>query len=433
MKQNNYKNKRIADRCYNLFFIFKSSFKNIVFKNKLKQSRPIFNRTSDLNCFANTRKYRILTYFIKIAKFRNILFSYFLLIANTVNADNAAITQTKSKLNELETKISSLKQELIKAKDKTSLLNNELSTVEKKISANIMQIRINEKKVESKQSIIKELTFKIDELNDKLTTQQQLLASHVRTRYILGEYQPLKWLINQDDPYKASHLLTLYQYILQSRKNLIDKIQETKTNLAINQNKLHLEVKDMQILTADIKQQQQKFEQDKIYSKEIINSINEDILNKEQGLNEYLKNKNNLTQILANILKHSIENKNKPIILMRSKLPQPVVDNNHKTLKLNQGIVFFANEGSPVNAVYQGKVVFSDWLNGYGLLLIVDHGHGFMTLYAHNQSLFKQKGETVFQGEQIATVGHSGGIKKNGLYFEIRQSGKAIPPLKWLS
>ena len=100
---------------------------------------------------------------------------------------------------------------------------------------------------------------------------------------------------------------------------------------------------------------------------------------------------------------------------------------------MNQGVTFFAKEGEPVVSVYAGKVVFSDWLKGYGLLLIVDHGMGFMTLYAHNQSLFKRKGDPVLQGEQIASIGHSGGLKQNGLYFEVRHRGKAIPPLEWLS
>ena len=100
---------------------------------------------------------------------------------------------------------------------------------------------------------------------------------------------------------------------------------------------------------------------------------------------------------------------------------------------MNQGVTFFAKEGAPVLAVHSGKVVFSDWLNGYGLLLILDHGDGFMTLYANNEALFKQKGDSVTQGDQIATVGHSGGIKQNGLYFEVRQRGKAISPLAWMS
>lgn len=101
--------------------------------------------------------------------------------------------------------------------------------------------------------------------------------------------------------------------------------------------------------------------------------------------------------------------------------------------KMHQGVTFFAEEGAVVTAVYPGKIVFSDWLKGYGLLLIIDHGQGFMTLYAHNQSLFKRKGQYVNQNEQIASVGHSGGIKQNGLYFEIRLKGKAVPPLNWLS
>jgi septal ring factor EnvC (AmiA/AmiB activator) len=118
---------------------------------------------------------------------------------------------------------------------------------------------------------------------------------------------------------------------------------------------------------------------------------------------------------------------------MRRKLPRPVQNNSNSFEKMNQGLMFFANEGEPVSSVYPGKVVFSDWLRGYGLLLIIDHGNGFMTLYAHNQSLYKHKGDTVHQGESIASVGHSGGILKNGLYFEVRQRGKAVPPLEWLS
>ncbi len=122
-----------------------------------------------------------------------------------------------------------------------------------------------------------------------------------------------------------------------------------------------------------------------------------------------------------------------PFTKMRKKLPMPVKVGHQALQKVNQGVTFFAGEGTPVTAVYPGKIVFSDWLNGYGLLLILDHGQGFMTLYAHNQSLFKRKGATVLQGEQIATVGHSGGLKQNGLYFEVRHRGKAIPPLDWLS
>jgi septal ring factor EnvC (AmiA/AmiB activator) len=95
--------------------------------------------------------------------------------------------------------------------------------------------------------------------------------------------------------------------------------------------------------------------------------------------------------------------------------------------------MLFAGEGDAVTAVLPGKIVFTDWLKGYGYLLIIDHGHGLMTLYAHNKTLLKHKGDIVTQGEKIASVGHSGTIKKNGLYFEVRRQGKATSPLAWLA
>ena len=85
-----------------------------------------------------------------------------------------------------------------------------------------------------------------------------------------------------------------------------------------------------------------------------------------------------------------------------------------------------------MHAIYSGKVVFSEWLNGYGLIIIVDHGDGFMSLYANNQSLYKRKGETIVKGEQIASVGHSGGKRENGLYFELRHKGKPVSAKQWI-
>ena len=178
---------------------------------------------------------------------------------------------------------------------------------------------------------------------------------------------------------------------------------------------------------------QQKLEQDKLYNTAIILSIGKDIQSKQQILEEYQHNKDNFSHLLKSLTQQSITQTRYPLNFLRKKLPRPVNQRGNHLQKMNQGVVFFAQEGAPVTAVFPGKIVFSDWLKGYGLILILDHGQGFMTLYAHNQSLFKQKGDSVIQGEQIATVGHSGGLKQNGLYFEIRQRGKAIPPLRWLS
>jgi septal ring factor EnvC (AmiA/AmiB activator) len=97
-----------------------------------------------------------------------------------------------------------------------------------------------------------------------------------------------------------------------------------------------------------------------------------------------------------------------------------------------KGIVVNSSEGSPVLAVQDGKVLYADWLKGFGLVTIVDHGEGYMTVYGRNQALLKQPGDPVLQGETIGLVGSSGGQASPGLYFEIRHKGKALNPKSWL-
>lgn len=348
-------------------------------------------------------------------------------------AENSSITQTKTKLKRLDEQINTLKQTLASVQDKRGVLNQELAGTEKQISDGIRKLRLIQQGMNSKQHKINLLQQHVNELNQQLAAQQELLAQHIRTRYKMGEYQPLKWMLNQDDPYAISRLLTFYQYLVQSRQNIIDQIDATKTNISLNHNKLKNELTEQQHLQQQLHGHQQQLERDKQYHTAVIQSLDNEIETKEHTLSEYEGNKENLSRLLKTLALQSVIHTKRPFTQMRRKLPRPVQVGRQSLQKMNQGVTFFAGEGTPVTAVYPGKVVFSDWLNGYGLLLILDHGQGFMTLYAHNQSLFKRKGATVLQGEQIATVGHSGGLKQNGLYFEVRQRGKAIPPLEWLS
>lgn len=362
-----------------------------------------------------------------------LLIACLILQAPSMHAESSAMAQTKTKLKQLDLKISHLKQILNNAHDKTALLSHELANTEKKISMAVQDLHNIQQNLGDKQNKIKGLEQQASLLREQLHTQQALLAKHVRARYTMGEFQPLKWLLNQDNPDTTSRLLTFYQYIVQSRQHIIGHVQETQHHLALNQTKLQQEIIEQKRLQQDLSQHQQKLLQDKLYSTAIIQTLNKDILNQQQELVESQQNKDNLARLLKSLTQQSIIQNQRPFLYSRTKLPRPINARGNSLQKVNQGLVFYAREGTPVAAVYPGKVVFSDWLKGYGLLLIIDHGQGFMTLYAHNQSLFKRKGDVVTQGEQIATVGHSGGIKQNGLYFEIRRSGKAIPPLAWLS
>lgn len=348
-------------------------------------------------------------------------------------ADNASIMQTKNKLKQIDGQINQLKQTLLHVNDKRGVLNQELASTEKQIGDGILKLHTIQQDISSNQQKIISLQQRMSNLDKQLTTQQQILAQHLRSRYKIGEYQPLKWILNQDDPHAISRLLTFHQYLIRSRQNIINEIASTKKNWLQNQEALKNKLSEQQKLKQQVHIHQQELEHNKHYHTEVIRTINQDIQSKQHKLTEYQRNKDNLSQLLKMLAMQSISHPSQPFNHMHHKLPKPVKVAGNAMQKMNQGVTFFASEGTPVNAVYPGKVVFSDWLNGYGLLMILDHGQGFMTLYAHNQSLFKKKGVTVQQGEQIAAVGHSGGIKQNGLYFEVRQRGKAVPPLEWLS
>lgn len=359
--------------------------------------------------------------------------SLVLMLSTAYGNDNSSLLKTKSKLKELDRQISQLKQNLVSAHDKRGVLNNEMAVTEKQIGENIKQLRQIQRDIQIKQQKIANLQQHITILNQQLLQQQQLLAKHVVTRYKIGEYQPLKWIINQDEPYTISRLLTFHQYIVQSRQHIIDTIDTTAHSLRQDQAQLTSALEAQRLLQQQLHHHQQQLQASKNYNHAVLQTLDEDIQSKEHVLSEYEHNKENLSQLLKNLSEQSFASQQTPFTKMQRKLPRPIRVANSSIAKMNQGVTFFAGEGSPVSAVYGGKVVFSDWLNGYGLLLIIDHGQGFMTLYAHNQSLFKQKGDFVHQGEQIAAVGHTGGIKQNGLYFEVRQRGKAVSPFEWLS
>lgn len=362
-----------------------------------------------------------------------LLLGLFIPYSIQAKTNSGSVSNTQSKIKQLDAQINHLKTTLTTVKNKQDVLNKELSQTEKLIGEGVRKLRAIQNNLSSKEKTISELQNKVNKLNKDLGTHQGLLANQVRARYQMGEYQPLKWIINQDDPFKISRILTYYQYIIQSREQLIEQIQITTKEINDSKDKLHKEMNETQQLKFRLVQNQQQLEDHKLYHKALIQSIDSDIKSKQQTLQQFQKNKDNLSLLLKSLSQQSAIKNSKPFNQMHKKLPLPIHTPHRSLRRMNQGVTIFADEGSVVSAVYPGKVVFSDWLNGYGLLIIIDHGHGFMTLYAHNQSLFKRKGQSVQQNEQIASVGHTGGIKQNGLYFEIRQQGKAVNPLNWLS
>jgi len=353
--------------------------------------------------------------------------------AHLTHAETTSVKDTKAQLEQLKDKMTALRQTLHDVHDKREKITEELASTEKEISNTVRQLAIIQQNIAEKQQQILVLKQLIETLNHQMATQRELLAKHLRSRYKIGEYQPIKWLLNQENPYAISRLFTYYHYVVKARQNTINQVTETQTRLTQNQEKLNQETQKQALLENQVKEHQEQLSQNKRYHAELMQSLDKDIQSKQQTMDEFQRNKNNLSQLINTLTQQGLTTRHYPLIQMRRHLQKPVETSLANIEKINQGIIFYAPEGTPVQAVSPGKVVFCDWLKGYGLLLIIDHGAGYMTLYAHNQALFKNKGEFVDKGEKIAIVGHSGGINKTGLYFEVRHGGKAISPLQWLS
>ena len=348
----------------------------------------------------------------------------FMLLTPITHSDSQSILKTKRQLQQIESKMSQLKHHIHRTHDKQLEINKQLSITEKKLHQGYEQLKQTRLEMSNKQRRITALAQQINLLNDQLHHQQQLLADHIRSGYKHNKTYE-----------KASleHLLILNQYLIHSRLSAIEKIRTIKKGLLLNENKLHQELITQTQLQQQLNSRQQAFNNEKRKRTSLMSSLARDIETQQQALQNYERNKANLSRLLAVLAQKSVIQTNRPFTRMRKKLKKPVVKNADGIRKMNQGVIFFANEGSPVSAIFPGRVVFADWLNGYGLLVIIDHGMGSMTLYSNNSTLLKHKGDLVRQGEKIATVGHTGTMKKNGLYFEIRQRGKAVNPLEWMS
>lgn len=367
---------------------------------------------------------------------RNLLqFSICMLFVSPLFSNSLQMNQTQDKLQNLKKQIVVLERGIHNAQDQKGLLTQQLAATEKKISQGVFAIHKLEHTMELVNSKILNLQQKNFQLASQLAEQKQILAAHIRAQYISDPHEVLKYLLSPEKYNKKSRILNYYSYIIRARKKSIDSIYNLSILLKQNETSLNNELTTKKALAQKLATNQNKLGMSRISNHDLIIALEAQIKKSLHDLNDAEKSKNDLTQLLDTLAKQNINRKplESSLTSMQKKLPFPISQKNSSTKLMNQGVTFFAEEGTPVTAVSAGVVVFSDWLKGYGLLLIIDHGQGLMSLYAHNESLFKNKGDSVTVNEQIASVGHSGGLKENGLYFEIRLKGKAMPPLTFLA
>lgn len=371
-----------------------------------------------------------------------LLLAFSLLTSGQVLAADKEVSAQQ--LKELNSRIKTLEQSLNQVKGAKAEVLKELQASEEKIADTAKAIRSNLASSKRLQSRLSELRAEKGDLKLKQNQQKDYLEKQIRSAYAMGRQEYLKVLLNQQQPDQVSRVLRYYDYINKERSRHIDEYLETARSL----NRVEKEIlqKDYVLSTTRSKLEADrgrlKAEQKK--RETLVAQLDKEISGKGQELVTLNQDRARLEQLLEEV-REAIVNipmpkDTRPFKSMRGKLPWPLKgrvayafgsEQIRGKLRRN-GMVIRGNEGTEIKAIHSGRVVFADWLRGYGVLLILDHGNGFMSLYGHNQSLLREAGDWIHAGESIATVGRSGGQSRSGLYFEIREKGAPQDPIIWL-
>lgn len=355
----------------------------------------------------------------------------------TLADDNAA------KLNQLKKEMAELSAMLQQFKSNKSEVEQSLRRSEVDIGELQKQIRALEKSLNSQQQELDALEKKRTELEGASRDQQGMIEQHIVAAYKLGKQSKIKLLLNQEHPEKVSRALTYYDYFNRARSDQMDAYLEVISELNTIEPTITAKATELRSSKHELDSRYKTLLSSKKEREQNLAKINAAIRNKDQNLRQLTTDRERLEKLLDTV-EHAITQLNvpgeyRPFASLKGKLPWPIAGKpaNRFGARRNdsglrwQGVSIPAREGSEIKAIHHGRVVFADWFRGSGLLVIIDHGDGYMSLYAHNQSLLSQQGDWVNAGEPIATAGNSGGQDHAGLYFEIRHNGRPSDPANW--
>lgn len=327
-------------------------------------------------------------------------------------------------------KISIVKTTLSHDEQQQNTLQQQLKNLE--ISLGLVNEEVNRIALAeaNERYLLKKLLSQQQKTQTELSKQQKLLGAQVRSAYLLGQPNEIKIIFNQENPNTLNRQLYYYHLLMQNHLGLMNSIKQSLQSLATTLVTITEHQSALEKLLAEKNTQQQKLLALDTERHELLTHLNQKIDTEEHELNELL------VKLKAETL--SI-NPTLAFASLHGKLSWPVsgtvvsafgskIDTASDPLS---GVVIKAPEGTPVHAIAPGKVIFANWLRGFGLLIIIDHGNGYMSLYARNESLSRKSGDTVKTGETIAATGTSGGFRTPGLYFEIRQNGLPLNPNLW--
>ena len=379
-----------------------------------------------------------------LSKITPILLWLFVVLMTNSTSANSTDEEYEKRLNELQQSISELQQQLTKVEGSRSDLQQLLKKSEVDIGKLTKKIDTLKEALAREKKQLSQLQTERSQLELSRDYQQEQIIDIINRSYRLGRQSHIKLLLNQQQPTLISRLLRYHKYLIQARAEKINDYRETMARLSQLESKIIASSNILENRRQALNQRYQQLRNSQLKRIEVLNKLNADFNTKNSRLVELEQDRQRL-QMLLDEAANSLANLKLPddallFKQLRGELPKPSTGkvlhhygSYRSSSRLTWSGIFYSDHpGSDVTAVHYGRVIFSDYLKGHGLLLIIDHGDAYMSLYAHNQALYKETGDWVSGEEVIASVGNSGGLENAGLYFEIRHQGQPQDPGKWL-
>lgn len=373
------------------------------------------------------------------------LLAVFLAVCCAVPArggEDAAAQQHK--LDQLRSRIHAVQTRMERDVDRRSAVQGALRSSEQAIAKAAAEVHGLDDKVAVARKQLVTLREQQARKQTALDKQKDALAAQIRAAYAEGRDSELQLLLNAEDPTAIGRMLTYYDYLNRARATRIQTVRAELQALA----ELNAQVKSQLAEVSSLRDQRARalarMQAGRDARKQLLTRINSDIHDRHAELARLEEDKRGIETLLAS-LRQALSDippdleKTRAFAKLRGRLSWPVAGKLlhrfgtplvGKRLPA-QGDLIAAPLGTPVRAISWGRVVYADWLPRFGLLVILDHGDGYMSIYAHNQSLYAQVGDWVHPGQLIATLGDSGGQPQPALYFEIRHKNQSLDPRKW--
>ena len=360
------------------------------------------------------------------------------------------LNQEKSELRAIQKKIKEKRNRIQETTKKEEKVISELNRIEKELSCKQRDLKQYELNLRKKKQEIEDTNNEIEKLNLEITRQETNLASHIRTLYKLSRTGMTQAVFSS---HSFSELIRRYEYftrvidfnlgVVTDYSKKLDLVERHKQKLENNEKKLaELTKKTRSIQKKIIRHQKEK--------STLLARVKAEKELHLKALEELERASSRLQALIDKLEKGTISKDSlsasfggKSFFSLKGRLALPVEgrvityfgkheDPKFSTVSFNKGIEIVAKMGSPIKAVLDGTVIYSDWFKGYGNIIIIDHGDGYYTISGHASELFKKVGDQVKPEETIGLVGDTGSLKGPNLYFEIRHHGQPLNPLEWI-